>query len=152
MFVLQLGGMKMRFNSDEIQNIIPHRFPFLLIDNIIEMEVGKFAISKKNISISDPVFQGHFPGESIYPGVLIIEAMAQVGAVAILSQEENKGKKAYFTKIKEAKFLKAVRPGDSLIIKTELISKRLNIGFAKSVAKVDNIIVAKSEMAFALEK
>lgn len=138
------------YNSDEIMKVLPHRHPFFLIDKIIDMKMGEYAVGIKNISITDPVFQGHFPDQHIYPGVLIIESMAQVGAFMLLLDNENKGKKAYFTKIKEARFLKPVVPGDTLVIKTELISKRLNVGFAKSIAEVDGKIVAKSDIAFAI--
>lgn len=140
------------FDSEKIKEILPHRHPFLLIDRILEVEEGQYAIGTRNISITDPVFQGHFPKEAIYPGVLIIECMAQVGAFVLLSKEENKGKLAYFTKIKNAKFIKAVRPGDVLTIKTELIKQRLNIGLAKSEARVDGEVVAVAEISFALEK
>lgn len=142
----------MKFNSNEIQKILPHKQPFIMIDEIVDMELGKFAIGKKNISISDPVFQGHFPDQHIYPGVLLIESMAQVGAFVILLEEENREKKAYFTKIKEARFFRPVLPGDQVLIRTDLITKRLNVGFAKSSAEVKGKVVAKAEIAFAIEK
>ena len=142
----------MKYNSDEIQKVLPHRFPFLMVDEILDLKMGEYAIGKKNISIHDPVFQGHFPDQHIYPGVLIIETMAQVGAFVILLEEENKGKKAYFTKIKEARFYKPLVPGDTVIIKTELISKRLNVVFAKAVAHLNDELIAKAEIAFALSK
>ncbi|EFI42466.1 MULTISPECIES: 3-hydroxyacyl-ACP dehydratase FabZ [Peptoniphilus] len=138
------------YNSNEISKILPHKFPFLLIDRIIEMEEGKYAKGIKNITVTDPVFQGHFPDEHVYPGVLIVEAMAQVGAFAILSEEKNIGKKAYFTKIKEVKFLKTVVPGDTLEITTTLISRRLNVGFANCIACVNGEVVCRGEIAFAL--
>ena len=106
----------MKYNSNEIMKIIPHRYPFLLVDKITELEKGVRAKGIKNITVSDPVFQGHFPNNHVYPGVLTIESMAQVGAVAILSEEENKSKTAYFASIKKARFHKMVSPGDTLEI------------------------------------
>lgn len=140
----------MTFNSDKIMEVLPHRQPFLLIDKILELEEGKSCTGLKNISITDPIFQGHFPDQHIYPGVLLIESMAQVGAFVILLDEKNKGKKAYFTKIKNARFLKPVLPGDTVIIKTKLISQKLNIGFAEAEAIVNGVLVAKAEISFAI--
>lgn len=140
----------MEYNSNEIMKILPHRQPLLLVDKITEIEEGKYAKGIKNISVSDPVFQGHFPDEHIYPGVLIIEAMAQVGAVAMLQSEENRGKKAYFTSIKAARFHKMVRPGDTLNITTTLKSQKLNIGFASCEAYVGDELAAKAEISFAI--
>ncbi len=105
----------------DIQKIIPHRYPFLLVDKIIEIEGGKKAVGIKNVTINEPFFQGHFPGNPIMPGVLIVEAMAQVGAVAVLSLEENKGKLAVFAGIDNARFKKQVKPGDTLRMEVELI-------------------------------
>ncbi len=139
------------YNSDQIKEVLPHKYPFLLIDRILEIKEGKWAIGKKNISITDQVFQGHFPDQHIYPGVLLVESMAQVGAFMLLLDKENKGKKAYFTKIENARFLQPVVPGDTLIIKTSLINRRLNIGFAKGEATVDGKLVASAEIAFAIK-
>lgn len=138
------------YDAKAIQAILPHRHPFLLIDRIIAIEEGKSATGISNISMKDAVFQGHFPDEPIYPGVLIVEAMAQVGAVALLAMAENKGKKAYFTRIQNARFQKPVRPGDVLEITTSLTKQRLNIGFADAVAKVGEDIVCQATIAFAL--
>ncbi|MBP2024682.1 3-hydroxyacyl-ACP dehydratase FabZ [Peptoniphilus stercorisuis] len=140
----------MEYNSDEIKKILPHRYPFLLVDRIIDGKEKEFIVGIKNISISDAVFQGHFPNHHVYPGVLIIESMAQVGAILLLSEEENKGKIALFTGIKNAKFKGEVFPGDRLIIKCEFIEKRLNIGFASAKAYVENKLVAFCEMSFAI--
>ncbi|MDO5712807.1 MAG: 3-hydroxyacyl-ACP dehydratase FabZ [Tissierellia bacterium] len=140
----------MKYNSNSIMNFLPHRYPFLLIDRILEVEEGVSATGIKNITITDPVFQGHFPDEHVYPGVLIVESMAQVGAVALLSMEENKGKKAYFTRIKNVKFIHPVIPGDTLMITTTLTKMRLNVGFASCEARVDERVVCKGEIAFAL--
>ena len=101
-------------NIDEIKKIIPHRYPFLLVDRITELEVGKKAVGIKNVTVNEPFFQGHFPEYPIMPGVLIVEAMAQVGAVAMLSVEENKGKIGVFAGIDKVKFKREVRPGDTL--------------------------------------
>ena len=140
----------MLYNSDQIMKVLPHKQPFLMVDQILEIEDGKYAVGKKNIAITDPVFQGHFPDQHIYPGVLLIESMAQVGAFVILLDETNKGKKAYFTKIKNARFYHPVVPGDTLIIKTSLVKMRLNIGFATAEAFVDDKLVASAELSFAL--
>lgn len=140
------------YNSNEIQEVLPHRAPFLMVDEIVEIKMGEYAVGTKNISISDPVFQGHFPDQHVYPGVLLIESMAQVGAFVLLLEEENRGKKAYFTKIKNARFYQPIVPGDKILIKTELLTRRLNVGFAKAEAHVGERLVAKAEIAFALEK
>jgi 3-hydroxyacyl-[acyl-carrier-protein] dehydratase len=137
-------------NSIEIQKIIPHRYPFLLIDKIIEMEVGKKAVGIKNVTINEPFFQGHFPGNPIMPGVLMVEALAQVGAVSILSMEEYKGKIAVFTGIDKVKFKRQVVPGDTLKLEVEIISIRRNIGKGNAIATVDGKVAVKGEIAFAI--
>lgn len=116
--------------AKEIMEIIPHRQPFMLIDTIEEMEPGVRALAKKCVSYNEPFFQGHFPGEPVMPGVLIVEALAQTGAVAILSLPENKGKTAYFAAINSAKFKKKVIPGDVLMLETEIIKVKGQIGRA----------------------
>lgn len=140
----------MMLNSIEIQKIIPHRYPFLLVDKIIEMEVGKKAIGIKNVTINEPFFQGHFPGNPIMPGVLMVEALAQVGAVSILSMEEYKGKIAVFTGIDKVKFRRQVVPGDTLKLEVEIISIRRNIGKGNAIATVDGNVAVKGEIAFAI--
>jgi len=105
----------------DIQGIIPHRYPFLLVDKIIDIEYGKKAVGIKNVTVNEPFFLGHFPGNPIMPGVLIVEAMAQVGAVAILGQEEHKGKLAVFTGIDGLRFRRQVVPGDVLRMEVEMI-------------------------------
>ncbi len=112
------------YSTKQIMEIIPHRQPFLLIDTIEEVEEGKRAVGKKCVSYNEPFFAGHFPGEPVMPGVLIIEAMAQVGAVAILSRPENKGKTAYFAGINNAKFKNKVLPGDVLELELEIIKEK----------------------------
>ena len=111
------------YTTQEIMEILPHRHPFLLIDTIEELEPGKRAVGKKCVTFSEPYFAGHFPGNPVMPGVLIIEALAQTGAVAILSLPENRGKTAYFAGIDKAKFKQMVRPGEVLTLETQIIQK-----------------------------
>lgn len=142
----------MVLNSNEIQKIIPHRYPFLLIDRIIECDEGHKAVGIKCVSANEAQFMGHFPEEHVMPGVLIIEALAQVGAVAILKKEENKGKIAYFAGIKSAKFRRKVIPGDVLTLETELVRVRGSIGIGKAIAKVDDEVCCEAELTFAIGK
>ncbi len=136
--------------AKEIMEIIPHRQPFMLIDTIEEMEPGVRAVAKKCVSYNEPFFQGHFPGEPVMPGVLIIEALAQTGAVAILSLPENKGKTAYFAAINSAKFKKKVIPGDVLMLKTEIIKVKGPMGIGKATATVDGKVAVQAELTFAI--
>lgn len=136
--------------SKEIMEIIPHRQPFMLIDTIEEMEPGERALAKKCVSYNEPFFQGHFPGEPVMPGVLIIEALAQTGAVAILSLPENKGKTAYFAAINSAKFKKKVIPGDVLMLETEIIKVKGPMGIGKAKATVDGKVAVQAELTFAI--
>ena len=131
-----------------IQKILPHRYPFLLVDRIIE-STDKKIVGLKNVTINEPFFQGHFPGHPIMPGVLILEAMAQVGGIGALSLPENRGKMAYFLSIKEAKFRKPVVPGDQLIIEVEIVKKKLSVLQVKATAKVAGEVVTEAEMMFA---
>jgi len=133
-----------------IQKLIPHRYPFLLVDKIVELEPGKKAVGVKNVTINEPFFQGHFPGNPLMPGVLIVEAMAQVGAVAVMSLEENKDKLAVFTGIDKVRFKKQVRPGDVLRMEVELITMRRGIGKAEAVAYVGDEIACKGTLMFGL--
>jgi len=137
-------------NNIEIQKIIPHRYPFLLVDKITEMEPGKRAVGIKNVTINEPFFQGHFPGNPIMPGVLIVEALAQVGAVSVLSMEENKGKLALFTGIENAKFRKQVVPGDTLRMEIEMVSMRRGMGKGEAVAYVGDEVACKATIKFAV--
>lgn len=132
----------------EIQEIIPHRHPFLLIDCIEEYEPGVKATGYKSVTYNEPFFQGHFPQSPVMPGVLIIEALAQVGAVAILSLEENKGKIAFFGGIKNAKFKRQVVPGDRLKLECELIKVKGPVGIGKATATVDGKVAAVAELTF----
>ena len=121
--------------TKQIMEIIPHRQPFLLIDTVEELESGMRAVAKKCVSYNEPFFGGHFPNEPVMPGVLIIEALAQTGAVAILSVEENRGKTAYFAGINSAKFKRKVVPGDVLILETEIIKQKGPIGVGRATAR-----------------
>ena len=136
--------------TKQIMEIIPHRQPFLLIDTIEELEPGVRAVAKKNVTYNEPFFAGHFPDEPVMPGVLIIEAMAQTGAVAILKLEENQGKTAYFAGINSAKFKKKVTPGDTLILETEIIKQKGPIGVGRACAYVEGKLVAQAELVFAI--
>ena len=136
--------------AKEIMEIIPHRQPFMMIDTIEEMEPGVRALAKKCVSYNEPFFQGHFPGEPVMPGVLIIEALAQTGAVAILSLPENKGKTAYFAAINSAKFKKKVIPGDVLMLETEIIKVKGPMGIGKATATVDGKVAVQAELTFAI--
>lgn len=136
--------------AKEILDILPHRQPFMLVDTIEELEAGVRAVGKKCVSYNEPFFAGHFPGEPIMPGVLIIEALAQVGAVAMLSLAENKGKLAVFGAIHSAKFKGQVTPGDVLMLETEIIKVKGPIGVGCAKAYVNGKIVTQAELTFAL--
>lgn len=140
----------MSLSAQEIQSIIPHRWPFLLVDRIDELEPGVRAVGVKNVSVNEPFFQGHFPGHPIMPGVLIVEALAQVGAVALLSLEENKGKVGYFAGIDSFRFRRPVHPGDVLRLEVSLTKMRGPIGKGAARAEVDGSIAAEGELTFAL--
>ena len=134
----------------EIEKIIPQRAPFLMIDKVEEYVPGESAIAYKNVCINEPFFQGHFPGNPIMPGVLIVEAMAQTGAVAVLSLEENKGKNALFGGIDKLKFKKQVVPGDVLKLEVKIIKRKGPIGVGEAIATVDGKLAAKGELTFAI--
>lgn len=137
-------------SAKEIMEIIPHRQPFMLIDTVEELIPGVRAVARKCVSYNEPFFQGHFPAEPVMPGVLIVEALAQTGAVAILSLEENKGKTAYFAAIQSAKFKKKVVPGDVLVLETEIIKTKGSIGLGKATATVDGKVAVQAELTFAV--
>jgi 3-hydroxyacyl-[acyl-carrier-protein] dehydratase len=135
---------------NQIMEIIPQRTPFLMIDRVEEYIPGESAIAYKNVCINEPFFQGHFPGNPIMPGVLIVEAMAQTGAVAVLSLEENKGKNALFGGIDKLKFKKQVVPGDVLKLEVKIIKRKGPIGVGEAIATVDGKLAAKGELTFAI--
>ena len=132
----------------EIEAIIPHRHPFLLVDRIEELIPGVSAVGYKSVTFDEPFFRGHFPEEPVMPGVLILEALAQTGAVAILSKEENKGKTAYFGGIDHARFRKKVVPGDRLRLECEIIRVKGPVGVGKATATVDGVKAAEAELTF----
>lgn len=141
----------MQLTSNEIQEILPHRYPFLLVDRITDGEPGKWAQGIKCVTANELFFTGHFPQYHVMPGVLILEALAQVGGVALLSLPENRGKLALFGGIKNARFKKQVTPGDVLELRCELVEQRGPVGFGKAVARVDGKIAAQGELTFALQ-
>jgi 3-hydroxyacyl-[acyl-carrier-protein] dehydratase len=132
----------------EIQEIIPHRHPFLLVDCIEEFVPGERATGYKCVTYDESFFRGHFPEEPVMPGVLIIEALAQVGSVAMLSLEENKGKTGYFGGIDKAKFKRKVIPGDKLKLECEIIKRKGPVGIGKAIATVDGKLAASAELTF----
>lgn len=137
-------------NTKQIMEIIPHRQPFLLVDTIEEMEVGVKAVGKKCVTYNEPFFGGHFPGKPVMPGVLIVEALAQVGAVAMLSKPEFKGKTGYMGAINSAKFKGKVLPGDVLMLEVEIIKQKGPIGVGSAKAYVEGKVVAQAELTFAI--
>lgn len=134
--------------AKEIMEIIPHRQPFMLIDTIEELEPGVRAVAKKCVSYNEPFFAGHFPEEPVMPGVLTVEALAQAGAVAILSMEENRGKTAYFGGIKNCRFRGKVVPGDKVRLETKIIKQKGPLGIGEAVASVDGKVVVSAELTF----
>ena len=141
----------MELNSNQIQEILPHRYPFLLVDRITECEPGKSATGIKCVSANESQFMGHFPQKHVMPGVLIIEALAQTGAVALLAEEKNKGKIAYFGGIKQARFKRQVIPGDVLTLKCEIISSKGPVGIGKAEAYVGDQLAVIAVLTFAIQ-
>ncbi|MGB9588858.1 MAG: 3-hydroxyacyl-ACP dehydratase FabZ [Armatimonadota bacterium] len=135
---------------EEIRAILPHRYPFLLVDRVLELEPGKRAVGLKNVTINEAFFEGHFPGHAVMPGVLVLEAMAQVGGVLLLSMTGNEGKLAYFGGMDKVRFRKPVLPGDSLITEVELLKNRGGVGKVRVVGRVNDQVVAEGEFIFAL--
>ncbi|HAH86415.1 MAG: 3-hydroxyacyl-ACP dehydratase FabZ [Armatimonadota bacterium] len=135
---------------EEIRSILPHRYPFLLVDRILELEPGKRAVGLKNVTINEEFFQGHFPGHAVMPGVLVLEAMAQVGGVMLLSISGNAGKLAYFGGMDKVRFRKPILPGDTLITEIEVIKTRGAIGRVRGIGRVDGQVAVEGEFTFAL--
>ncbi len=137
-------------NKEQIKEIIPQREPFLMIDEVETYTPGESAIAYKNVSEDEYYFKGHFPGNPIMPGVLMVEALAQTGAVAILSMEENKGKNALFGGIDKLKFKKQVVPGDRLKLEVKIIKRKGPIGIGEAIATVNDKVAVKGELTFAV--
>jgi len=137
-------------DSEQIQNIIPHRPPFLLVDRILELEPGKRGVGLKNVTVNEPFFQGHFPGYPVMPGVLVLEALAQVGAAVILSMEENRGKIGLFAGADEFRWREQVKPGDTLTLEVEILRVRGPVGKGRATARVGERVAAEGTLMFAL--
>jgi 3-hydroxyacyl-[acyl-carrier-protein] dehydratase len=134
----------------EVQNILPHRYPFLLVDKVVEIEPGKKTVAVKNVTANEPFFQGHFPGNPIMPGVLIVEALAQTAGIAVAIQEESRDKLGVFAGIESMKFKKQVVPGDTLTLEAEILANKMGVVKAKVKASVDGQIAVEGEIKFAM--
>ncbi len=143
--------MEVIMNREEIEKVIPHRDPFLLIDEIVELEVGKKIVARKQIKAEDFWFKGHFPEHPVVPGVLMIEMLAQAGAVAMLSMDEHKGKIGFLAGVDKAKFRRQVVPGDLLTLEVEIIKVKGPIGIGKALATVNGEKAVSAEISFALK-
>ncbi|MGI6046055.1 MAG: 3-hydroxyacyl-ACP dehydratase FabZ [Eggerthellaceae bacterium] len=141
----------MQLSNTEIKEILPHRYPFLLIDKVVDGEEGKWVRAVKNVTANEYFFQGHFPDYPVMPGVLILEALAQAGAVAILSLPEMQGKIALFGGVKKCRFKRQVVPGDTLELECELTEMRGPVGFGKARATVDGEVACVAELSFAIQ-
>lgn len=137
-------------STQQLQAILPHRYPFLMVDRMLEIEAGKRAVGLKNVSANEEFFNGHFPGYPVMPGVLIVEALAQVGATAVLQLEGNKGRLAFFTGIDNCRFKRQVVPGDQLRLEVELTKLRGSMGKGHAIATVDGEIACECDILFAL--
>ncbi len=135
---------------NEIKALLPHRYPFLLVDRVLELIPNQKIVALKNVTANEEFFNGHFPAKPVMPGVLVIESMAQAAGIMMLSQEEHKGKIPYFTGIDNARFRKTVVPGDQLIIEVEVIRVKGSVGKVKAVSRVDNQVAAEAELMFIL--
>ena len=142
----------MPFGREQIEQILPHRDPFLLIDEVIELDPGKRVVARRAVRAEDPWFAGHFPGRPVMPGVLIVEAMAQTGAIAVLFEEANRGKIAFFAGIDDCRFKRVVEPGDTLTLTCEIAEMRGPIGRGKATAYVGDVLAARGTLTFAVER
>ena len=140
------------FGRRGIEQILPHRDPFLLLDEVLELEPGSRVVAQREVRAEDPWFAGHFPGRPVMPGVLIVEAMAQTGAIAVLVQEENRGKIAFFAGIDDCRFKRIVEPGDVLTLTCEIDTVRGPIGRGKATARVGDDLAARATLTFAVER
>lgn len=140
----------MTIDAQELLRTLPHRYPFLLVDKILELEPGQRAVGLKNVTLNEQFFVGHFPGHPIMPGVLLIEMMAQVGGVMLLKTEAHTGKLAYLAGVEKARFRKPVLPGDTLVTEITLLRLRASVGWVKAETKVDGKLVCDAELSFAL--
>src|SRR5439155_25329872 len=139
-----------QLSIEDILRVLPHRYPFLLVDRILELEPGRRAVGLKNVTINEGFFQGHFPGHAVMPGVLLVESMAQVGGVILLSMTGNEGKLAYFAGMDKVRFRRPVFPGDALISEVEVIRHRGSFGWVRGVARVDGQVVVEGELSYSL--
>lgn len=140
----------MELNSNQIQELLPHRHPFLLVDKILDYDAGKSAIGIKCVSVNEGFFCGHFPQQHVMPGVLIIEALAQVGGIALLTDGDQKGKIVYMGGVKQAKFKYQVKPGDVLTLESTIVKKKGAFGFGNGIARVGDKIAATAEFSFVI--
>lgn len=140
------------FGIDEVMNTLPHRYPFLLVDRILESDWDTRIVGLKNITVNEPFFQGHFPGNPVMPGVLQMEAMAQVAGILLNKRNNRDGQIAYFSSIDKARFRKVVRPGDTLIMEIVMIKIRLNLAKVQATAKVNGELVSEGELMFHVER
>jgi 3-hydroxyacyl-[acyl-carrier-protein] dehydratase len=136
---------------NEIKNTIPHRYPFLLVDKVLEMDEGQRVVGLKNVSANEPFFQGHFPDYPVMPGVLIVEALAQTGAIAMLGKEENRGKIGFLAGIDKCRFKRQVKPGDQLRLEVEITRVKGPVGKGKGIATVDGELACEAEITFAIK-
>ena len=142
----------MPFGREQIEQILPHRDPFLLIDEVVELDPGKRVVARRAVRAEDPWFAGHCPGRPVMPGVLIVEAMAQTGAIAVLFEEANRGKIAFFAGIDDCRFKRVVEPGDVLTLTCEIAEMRGPIGRGKATAYVGDALAARGTLTFAVER